>query len=205
MGEHCHSHDKIDPLIKGAKSVLIICLAVNFTMFLVEVTASFFSGSISLLADSIDFLSDSFAYAITLYALDKSVKTKVKVSNLKAILMLVIAAVVLYSGINSAFFSGETPEHTTMGIVGSASLAANVFCAWLLFRFRTSESNLRSVWLCSRNDAINNIAIIIAAFFVFFTESRWPDLIVALFITLIETHSAIQIFRQTKIELKDAK
>jgi Co/Zn/Cd efflux system component len=189
---HTHAQDR---------RILYIVLALNFSMFALEVWQGLQAGSTSLIADSMDFLSDSFSYAITLYVLTKTLTTRAKASLLKASLMLLLAMAALGQGAHNLIY-GQTPEYMTMGWVATLALMANTISALLLYKSRGRDSNMQSVWLCSRNDAIANIAIIVAAGLVFLTQNLWPDLIVALFIAWLEGSSALKIIAQAKKELR---
>jgi cation diffusion facilitator family transporter len=196
---HCHhDHDQQH----NDRRILYIVLALNFSMFGLEIWQGLMANSTSLLADSMDFLSDSFSYIITLFVLAKTLSTRAKASLLKAGLMLLLAAVALTQGVHN-IYTNETPQFITMGWVGALALAANLISAWLLFSSRNRDSNMRSVWLCSRNDAIANVAIICAAFFVYLTGTLWPDLIVALIIAWLGGSSALKIIAQAKQELRE--
>ena len=193
---HDHSHASL----QHDRRTLYIVLALNFAMFVLEIWQGTKADSTSLIADSMDFLSDSFSYVITLYVLTKSLRARAHASLLKAALMLCLAAVALGQGIHN-LITHAMPHYTTMGWVGTLALIANVTSAALLYRTRNRDSNMESVWLCSRNDAIANVAILIAAFLVFATESLWPDLIVALIITWLEGGAALKIIAHAKKEL----
>lgn len=200
MSDH-HIHDHSD--LQHDRYTLYIVLVLNFSMFVLELWQGLQADSTSLLADSMDFLSDSFSYVITLYVLTKSLRVRAHASLLKASLMLVLAILAFGQGIHN-LVSSQTPHFMTMGWVGTLALVTNVISAYLLYRTRNRDSNMNSVWLCSRNDAIANIAIIIAASLVYATNSLWPDLIVALIITWLEGGSALKIIAQAKKELKHA-
>lgn len=187
-----HAHDK---------RILWIAFALNFPLFVLEVWQGMAANSTSLLADSMDFLSDSFSYLITLYVLTKPLHIRARASMVKASLMLLLAAGALTQGVNN-IIHGDTPHYLTMGWVGTLALFANVATAMILYKTRNRDSNMSSIWLCSRNDALANIFILIAAFLVFATGTLWPDLIVALIITWLEGSSAIKIIKQAKSELK---
>lgn len=183
------------------RRVLYIVLVLNFAMFMLEVWQGLKADSTSLIADSMDFLSDSFSYGITLYVLSKALSTRAKASLLKASLMLLLAAGALGQGLHNLIHH-QTPEYIIMGWVGTLALIVNVTSAMLLYKSRGRDSNMQSVWLCSRNDAIANIAIIIAAGLVYITSTLWPDLIVALFIAWLEGSAALKIIAQAKKELR---
>ncbi len=199
MSESCHSHDHHN--LKHDRRVLWIVLALNFSMFILEVWQGISADSTSLIADSMDFLSDSFSYIITLYVLTRSLAVRARASLLKASLMLLLAGTAATQGIYN-ILHGNIPEFTTMGWVGLLALTINVISAMLLYATRNRDSNMQSVWLCSRNDAVANIGIIIAAGLVFLTNSLWPDLAVAFFIAWLEGSSALKIIRQARGELK---
>jgi Co/Zn/Cd efflux system component len=195
---HCH----IDELTaQRDRRVLWTVLALNFAMFILEIWQGLEANSTSLIADSMDFLSDSFSYGLTLYVLMRTLRTRAKASLLKAALMLLLAAGALAQGVHNVL-QDQTPEYITMGWVGTLALIVNIASAMLLYRSRGRDSNMRSVWLCSRNDAIANIMIIVAAFLVFATGSLWPDLIVALAIAGLEGGSALKIIAHAREELR---
>jgi Co/Zn/Cd efflux system component len=197
-GGHCHiDHETA----QNDRRVLWIVLALNFAMFVLELWQGMNADSTSLIADSMDFLSDSFSYAITLYVLTKSLRWRASASLVKAALMLLLAAAALGQGIHNIIHQ-QTPEFITMGWVGLLALVINIISAMLLYNSRGRDSNMQSVWLCSRNDAIANIMIIIAASLVFLTGTLWPDLIVALGIAWLESSAAFKIIVQAKKELR---
>jgi Co/Zn/Cd efflux system component len=184
------------------RKILWIALALNFPLFLIEIWQGLGADSTSLIADSMDFLSDSASYLITLYVLSKPLPVRAKAAIFKAFLMLLLAVAALGQGVHNIIHA-QIPAAFTMGWVGILALAANIATAVILFKSRDKDSNMRSVWLCSRNDAIANICIIIAAFFVNFTGTLWPDLIVALVITWLEGSAALKIIAHAKQELKE--
>lgn len=194
---HCGNHEHF----AHDRKVLWTVLALNFAMFILEIWQGLEADSTSLLADSMDFLSDSFSYAITLYVISRSIRTRAHASMLKASMMLILACGALAQGANNVLHE-HTPEFITMGWVASLALIVNTASAMLLYRSRGRDSNMQSVWLCSRNDAIANVMIIVAAGLVFATGTLWPDLIVALGIAWLEGSAAVKIFRQARGELK---
>jgi len=200
MGDHAHHDHSLDV----ARKALTIALVLNFSMFALELWQGIISGSTSLIADSMDFLSDSFSYIITLYVLEKTLRVRAHASLIKAGLMLLLAAGALGQGIFN-LINNETPDYWTMGWVATLALIINIYSAYLLYSSRTRDSNMESVWLCSRNDAIANAAIIIAALFVYLTNALWPDLIVALIITWLGGSSALRIISHAKKELANDK
>ena len=197
MSSHYHEH------VASDRRMLWVVLALNFAMFVLEIWQGMKADSTSLIADSMDFLSDSFSYVITLYVLTKSLRTRATASLIKAALMLMLAAGALAQGAHNLLHH-QTPEFITMGWVGALALIVNIISAALLYPSRDRDSNMQSVWMCSRNDAIANIMIIIAAGCVYATGSLWPDLIVALGIAGLEGGSALKIIREAKKELRHA-
>ncbi len=200
MGSHCDHPETL----QQDRRILWVVLALNFCMFALEIWQGLAANSTSLIADSMDFLSDSFSYGITLYVLTRSLHMRATASLIKASLMLLLAAGVLTQGIYN-ILHGQIPAYTTMGWVATLALLVNVTSASLLFRSRGRDSNMQSVWLCSRNDAIANVLILIAALFVFLSGSLWPDLLAALAIAGLESTSALKIIAQAKKELRDGK
>lgn len=164
-----------DPRFRKA---LWVALFLNALMFLVELGASWASGSVSLMADSVDFFGDAANYAISLAVLAMAASVRSKAAVVKAATMGAFGVFVLSRALYN-LQEGVTPEPITMGAVGLAALAVNAGVALMLFRFRSGDANMRSVWICSRNDAIGNVAVMLAAAGVFGTGSAWPDLAVA--------------------------
>lgn len=199
MASHCCSHQ---PAARSARyrNILWIALTVNFAMFAVEIGAGVTAGSTSLLADSLDFLGDAGNYAISLWVLGLGVVARARASLFKAGCMLAFALAVLGAGLWQVF-AEALPDAQTMGGVGLLALLANLGVAALLFAYREGDSNMRSVWLCTRNDALGNIAVLLAALGVFGTGSAWPDLLVASGMAGLALSSAVQVMRQARREL----
>lgn len=197
----CNHHSPVSPDPKYRR-ILWIALIVNAGMFLVEIIFSVQADSVALLADSIDFLGDAGNYAISLWVLAMSVHARAKASLLKAAFMAVFGIVVLVNAVMNVI-SGVIPNAQTMTLIGFLALAANVGVAILLYAYRNGDSNMRSVWLCTRNDALGNVAVIIAALGVFGTGTAWPDLIVAIIMAVLAFTAAKQIFVQATRELKN--
>ena len=183
------------------RRILWIALVVNAAMFLVEIVASRLSGSMALQADALDFLGDSFNYAISLLVLPLGLAVRARAAYFKGVCMAAFGIWVLAS---TAWHMvhGAPPEAPIMGATALLALAANLGVAMLLFRFRGGDSNMRSVWLCSRNDALANIAVLLAAGGVFATASRWPDLLVAGVIAALALHSARDVLAQSRAEMR---
>jgi Co/Zn/Cd efflux system component len=169
-------------------------------MFVVEFGLSFSAESQSLKADSLDFLGDSINYVISLFVIGLSLQTKAKASMFKAITMGFFGIWVAVQ-IVIGFFTETMPDSQTMTSLGLIGLAVNAFVTFLLYQFREGDSNMQSVWLCSRNDAIGNIAVIFAALAVGYYKASWPDLIVAGLMAYLSLSATFTILRIAKAEL----
>jgi Co/Zn/Cd efflux system component len=188
----------------GFRRALWIALWVNLAMFLVEGTASLTSGSVSLMADAIDFFGDSANYILSLTVLSMGMLWRGRAAMVKGITMTVFGLVVWARAV-WVVQAGITPEPLTMGTVGLLALAANVSVAVMLFRFREGDSDMRSVWLCSRNDAISNVAVMVAALGVFGTGSAWPDLFVAAIMGTLAVTAGVSVVRHARSDIAGAK
>jgi len=183
------------------RRVLWIALFANLAMFGVELVASVFSGSTALAADAADFLGDSANYALSLGAIAVGGAWLSRVALLKGAAMSVYGVAVLaYAAWRS--WLGVPPEPLTMGVVGLLALTVNFSVAALLYRFREGDANMRSVWLCTRNDVIANILVLIAAAGVFGTGTVWPDVGVAAFLAFLGLSSGRIVIRQGREELR---
>jgi len=182
------------------RRALWIALGVNAAMFAVEFVAGSAADSRSLQADALDFLGDSANYAISLTVAGMALVWRARSALVKGLTLLAFGGWVLATAI-FAFLNGASPEPETMGIVGAMALAANVGVALLLYRFRSGDANMRSVWICSRNDAIGNIAVMIAALGVFQTGNAWPDLFVAGVMAMLAISGGVQIVLHAREEL----
>ncbi|MEP1217031.1 MAG: cation transporter [Marinobacter sp.] len=188
----------------GFRKALWIALSVNLAMFLVEGYASLQSGSVSLLADAIDFFGDSANYLLSLSVLSMGMVWRGRAAMVKGITMTVFGLAVLGRAI-WVMQNDITPEPLTMGAVGLLALVANMSVAIMLFRFREGDSDMRSVWLCSRNDAIGNIAVMVAALGVFGTGTAWPDLIVAAIMGSLAITAGISVVRHARSDIAQGK
>lgn len=191
----------IDPIFRR---ILWIALISNGLMFVVEIVASYFGDSISLQADALDFLGDAANYAISLFVLGMALHLRARASMVKGITMAVFGLWVIGNAVNRALV-GSAPEPSVMGGIAVVALAVNFIVAFLLYRYREGDSNMRSIWLCSRNDAIGNIAVMIAAAGVFATSSRWPDLLVAAIIAGLSLSAAFHVIRLALSEMRADK
>lgn len=194
----CSAPPPVDP---GYRKALWVALVLNAAMFVVEFGASWTSGSVSLLADSIDFMGDAGNYAISLAVLGMALSVRFKAAIFKAACMGAFGLFVLGKALWS-LHSGVPPEPATMGAVGLVALAVNGGVALMLYRFRTGDANMRSVWICSRNDALGNAAVMLAAAGVFGTGSAWPDLLVAVVMGLLALSGSATVLKHARGEMR---
>jgi cation diffusion facilitator family transporter len=200
MSAHCCSAPAEPVVDTRYRKVLWIALGLNAALFVVEFGASWTSGSVSLLADSIDFFGDAANYALSLAVLGMALSTRSKAALFKAACMGAFGVFVL----GRALWNLRTavpPEAVTMGVVGFAALAVNAGVAWMLYRYRSGDANMRSVWICSRNDAVGNVAVMCAALGVFGSGHAWPDLLVATAMAVLALWGAATVFTQARAEL----
>ena len=207
MSAHCCDHEtpKIDAIVNLGRyrKILWIALIVNAAMFLVEIGAGVQAGSLSLLADAVDFAGDALNYAVSLAVLASALAWRARAAILKALSMMGFGLYVLGAAL-WAVWHGDVPHATTMGVVALLALVANVAVAWMLYAFREGDANMRSVWLCSRNDAIGNLAVMAAALGVFGTASAWPDLAVAAVMGGLALTASVSVLRQARRELQSS-
>lgn len=196
MKDCCPQDDDLRKLRTRQRGVLQVVLAINATMFVVEMTAGLFARSTSLLADSLDMLGDAFVYGLSLAVLDRSEKWKAGSALVKAGVMAALGLFVLGE---AAFKYARPilPSGETIGIVGAAALAANLVCLYLLTRHRDDDVNMRSVWLCSRNDIIGNVGVILAGGLVLLTQSRLPDLALGVILAAIVLRSSGEVLKDS--------
>ena len=183
------------------RKVLWIALLVNLLMFFVEIIASHIGDSMSLQADALDFFGDAANYAISLFVLGMALHMRARASVVKGVTMGLFGLWVLGAASYRAF-SGSEPEPMIMGTIALMALVANMSVAVMLYRFRKGDSNMQSIWLCSRNDAIGNVAVLIAAVGVTATASRWPDLMVAIIIASLSLSAAYTILKLAFQEMR---
>ncbi|HEX5678863.1 MAG TPA: cation transporter [Alcanivorax sp.] len=181
------------------RKALIAVLAINLIMFLVEASVGLFSGSRALRADALDFLGDAATYGLTLWALGQSLTWRFRAARIKGYSLLVLGLLVLADSL-VALISGAAPAGVMMSGIGALALVANLASLMLLVRYRQGDANIRSAWLCTRNDVLANVSVIIAGLLVLSTGSHWPDVLVALAIAGLFTHSALSILRQADDE-----
>lgn len=202
--EDCCPVDRIAPVDPAYRRVLWIALIVNGAMFVVEAFAGVNAQSVSLLADATDFLGDAANYGISLFVLGLAITWRARAALLKAASMGLFGLWVIGQAIHNTIFSAS-PDPMVMGVIGVVAFIANIAVAALLYRYREGDANMRSVWLCSRNDAIGNLAVLLAASGVFATGTPWPDLVVAAIMALLALQAASSVLRQSLGELKAAR
>ncbi len=194
-----------DPGIAAAspefRRALWFVIAINGAMFAAEVAAGWLANSVALEADALDFAGDTATYALSLFVLSRPLRWRSLAALFKGAAMALMACWVLGHAL-LRFLGGEAPDATMMGVVGITALAANALSVWILMRFRSGDANMRSIWLCSRNDMIGNAAVIAAALAVAILNARWPDLVVATAMAGLFFTGAISVLRQAAAELR---
>lgn len=185
------------------RRVLWIALIINAAMFGVEIVAGVAADSRALQADALDFLGDSANYAISLGVAGMALSWRARAALLKAATMLTFGLWVFASAV-WGFVAGAAPQAETMGLIGALALVSNVVVALMLYRWRTGDANMRSVWICSRNDAVGNLAVMAAALGVFGTGQGWPDLLVAAIMAGLAIWGSVDVFRHARGDLANA-
>jgi Co/Zn/Cd efflux system component len=186
------------------RRILWAVLAINAAMFLAEMIAGLAAASVSLQADALDFLADTGNYGVSLFVIGMALRYRANAALAKGMTMALFGVWVLAACLWHAAH-GTLPDAVTMGAVGVVALLANAACFALLWRFRAGDSNMRSVWLCSRNDVIGNLTVLLAALGVFGTRSGWPDVIVASIMGGLALQAAWHVVRQASAELNQAQ
>ena len=201
--DHCCNHkaDTLAVLRERQKGVLQLVLAINAVMFVAEGAAGLVAHSTALLADALDMLGDAFVYALSLYALRRSHKWRSGAALTKGVIMAAFGVGVVVEAIFK-LSAGIAPDGGLMGMFGALALAANVSCLVLLMRHRSDDLNMRSTWLCSRNDVIANGGVLLAAAGVAMTGTVWPDIAVGLVIAGFFLFSAWDVIRASLSELR---
>jgi len=191
----------VEQLRKRQAVTLRLVLAANAAMFVVELVSGFLAGSVALLADSLDMLGDALVYGFSLYVVARGPVWKARAAVAKAVVMGVFGAFVLGQVVYKLVYP-QLPGFETMGVVGALALAVNGVCFVLLRRHRAEDINMRSVWLCSRNDLIANVSVLLAAWAVWVTLSPWPDVVVGALICGVFLRSAFLVAREARAELR---
>ena len=193
--------DAIERLRERQAVTLRLVLLVNAGMFVVELVFGLLAGSVALLADSLDMLGDALVYGFSLYVIARGAVWKARVAVAKAAVMGLFGAFVLGQLVYKLVYP-QLPTFETMGAVGALALVANGVCFALLWRHRAEDINMRSVWLCSRNDLIANASVLLAAWAVWMTLSPWPDIAVGALICAMFLRSAFLVAREACAELR---
>ncbi len=197
-----NSGDSLQVADKRYVIVLWVALILNLGMFVLEIMGASSAASVALFADSIDFFSDSVNFALSLIALSLASVWRSRLAKTKGVAMVLMGIFVLWRGWQH-FSTGSVPEPLTMGWIGLLALFINGLVAYLLYRYRSGDANMRSVWLCSRNDAIGNVAVILAAIGVFGSSQSWPDLLVALVMATLSIWSGLATVRLADGEIDE--
>lgn len=197
----CESkYTELAALHQKQASVLKAVLIINAAMFVVELTSGILAQSMALMADSLDMLGDASVYAFSLYALNKGAQWRARAGYAKGVIMALFAAVILGQTLYR-FLGQTTPEAHLMGIVAALALVTNLFCLVLLYSHRSDDINMRSTWLCSRNDIVANLGVIAASGLVAFFQSGWPDLLVGTAIAGLFLWSSRDVISEARSEL----
>jgi len=191
----CQGSPTFDGMDAGYRRVLWVVIAINAAMFIAEMIAGNIAGSQALQADALDFLGDALTYGLSLAVIGAALRVRATAALLKGASLSVMGLWVLGSTLYHVFVLG-VPRAEVMGAVGFLALAANVASVVLLMRYKDGDANVRSVWLCSRNDAIGNVAVMFAALGVWGAASAWPDLAVAGLMAALFLNSSVLILRQ---------
>lgn len=199
--------DKSSELIKLREQqgrILKIVLVINAVMFIVEFTSGWYARSSALMADSLDMFGDALVYGFSLFVLHRSQKWRATAALLKGIIISVFGLFVLVEVILK-IFSDVVPRAETMGLIGLVALLANLTCLFLLMKHKNDDINMRSTYICSRNDIISNTGVIIASVAVGTTQSKWPDIAIGLLVAVLFLRSAWPILTESVSELREAR
>ncbi len=204
MSDTCCSHETPAPNavrnLPRYRRVLWVALLLNLAMFAIEILAGVRAQSSALLADAIDFAGDALNYGVSLAVLSAALQWRARAAMLKAVSMMGFGVFVLGDAA-WGLWQGTVPHAPTMGGVGALALCVNLGVAWLLYAFREGDANMRSVWLCSRNDAIGNVAVMLAAAVVAWSGQGWPDVLVAVVMAALALQGGASVLRQARGEL----
>lgn len=203
MAGCCGGSCELDVLRERQRGTLRIVLVINAVMFVVVVAAAIYAGSAALMSDSLDNLGDALTYGLSLYVVARGARAKARVALFKGAL-IGLAAVGVAVQIGYKLLYPAVPIFEAMGLFSLLSLAANSICLYLLWRHRTEDVNMSSVWECSRNDIAGNIAVFVAAFGVWASDSAWPDLLVAAGLLVLLLRSSWRVISGARAELRTA-
>jgi Co/Zn/Cd efflux system component len=204
MKANCCDQDCRTPDADGRyRRILWAALGANIAMFLVEIVASFAAGSVSLRADALDFLGDAANYAVALSVIGLALKWRAGSALIKGAVMGLFGVWVAGSALYNAI-AGTLPNAELMGAIGLLALAINLFVAALLYRYRQGDSQAVSVWLCTRNDCIVNIGVMLAGAGVWASGTPWPDIALAAIVACLGLSSALKVTRRAIGEMHGA-
>lgn len=198
MGDCCQLEVRNKKVLK----TLWIVLSINLVVFFGQFSAAIVANSSSLLADSIDMMGDVLAYGISIYAFNKGEKWGARASLFKGMIIAILACIVLLDVAKQIFTVETMPASNIMLIFSLIGLGANSICLWLLTSYQNDNLNMKSVWICSRNDILVNLSVIFTAILVFYFQSKWPDIIVGTVLAIILFKSAVHIIRLSMGVLK---
>lgn len=185
------------------KKILLTLLLINGVMFISEIVVGIMADSTGVIADSLDMLADAMVYAIGLAAVGKALSRKNDAARVSGYFQVGIAVLVMVDIIRR-FIGGSEPVSSLMLIISCVALAANLFCLYLISKERNGEVHMRASWIFSKNDVLANLGVIIAGALIYFTGSRWPDLIIGSIITIVVLLGGIQILKEAKAD-KEAR
>ena len=202
MGDCCEDKTcAVEALRSRQAGTLKIVLAINAVMFVVELAVAFFSSSTALLSDSLDNFGDALTYAVSLYAVSRSARTKARVASFKGALILG-AGLFAMGQVVYRLFTPALPLFEAMGVMSVLALIANAACLTLLWKHRTEDINMSSVWECSRNDIASNVSVFVAAIGVWLAGSGWPDLVVGFCLAFLFLRSGIGVLRRARTDMR---
>lgn len=202
MADCCNNKAcEIEALRNRQSATLKIVLGINAVMFIIELTAGLLSGSVSLVADSLDMLGDALVYGFSIYVVARGARMKANAALLKGGIMAAFGLFVLGQAVYKIVFP-QLPVFETIGAIGLLALATNSLCFMLLWRHRADDINMSSVWLCSRNDIIANVSVLFAAVGVWLSHSGWPDILVGLALAVLFLRSALFVLREALSEIR---
>jgi len=191
---------EVEKLRTGQISTLRVVFGINAVMFVVELVTGVLAGSVSLISDSLDMLGDALAYGLSLYVVRRSDRWKARSAVIKGGIMALFGLAALGQAIYKVWIP-RPPSFEAMGLMGLAALAANALCLALLWRHRSEDINMQSVWICSRNDIVANGSVLVAAGCVWFWQSGWPDIIIGVALAVFILRSAFRVLRRARSEL----
>ena len=204
MSDCCDDKSCEATVLKDRHSrILKTVLAINAVMFGVEMVAGLWAGSTALMADSLDMLGDALAYGVSLYVLGKCLRLNAQAALFKGGLMALLGLTVIVQVVLGAL-NPSMPVAEAMGAIGALALAANLVCLALLWKSRGDDLNMNSVWLCSRNDILVNVGVLVAAGAVYLSRSPWPDLAIGLVVGLVVLRSSVGVVRRALVQLKNS-